>query len=81
MTGSPLAPPPGAAEPEARVSYRTTILVVILLFVVGMGFAWQEGVFDDVLVNVGLNASDCYDNGGNTVCGREGQRFTQVHHR
>jgi len=56
---------------------RNILLVVAVVVIVG--FLWFRGTFDDVLVNVGLNAQPCVHMLGETFCGDEAKVLCHVY--
>lgn len=51
----------------------------LLALLVGMVILWGSGIFDDQLVDIGLNARDCFDpDDGPVVCGSEAQELIEA---
>lgn len=70
-------PPPAQATPASTGSSRYKAIAAVVAIVVAL-LLWQRGTFDTVLVKVGLNATDCYELLGRTVCGDDAERLKAV---
>jgi hypothetical protein len=72
-------PPPPSAAPMRRQRRRRTPAVAIALLAIAAIALWSQGTFDKLLVNVGLNATDCYETAfGSTVCGKQAEALKRL---